>query len=92
MKKQVKVIIIFLILYFSLSAAVQTPLAQSENLGGMKAIEFNQKEPTPIEDDSFPNYDQYILSRKLDQKALEPLTKKERVIWAYRMADKNALL
>lgn len=45
-----------------------------------------------IEDDDFFPYDQDFLTRKLFQKNLLPLTRKERIIWSFRMADSNAFL
>jgi hypothetical protein len=45
-----------------------------------------------IEDDDLFPYDQDFLTRKLFQKTLPPLTRKERIIWSFRMADSNAFL
>ena len=47
---------------------------------------------TEIEDDDFFPYDQDFLTRKLFQRTLPPLTRKEEIIWSFRMADSNAFL
>lgn len=50
-----------------------------------------EKSPV-IEEDDFIVYDQEIWSRKLFQKKLPPLNKKEKIIWAFRMAETNTFL
>lgn len=60
-----------------------------EKTPGLNEYDYDSSE---IEDDDFFPYDQDFLTRKLFQKTLPPLTRKERVIWSFRMADSNAFL
>ena len=60
-----------------------------EKTPGLSEYEYDSSE---IEDDDFFPYDQDFLTRKLFQKTLAPLTRKERIIWSFRMADSNAFL
>ncbi len=60
-----------------------------EKTPGLSEYEYDSSE---IEDDDFLPYDQDFLTRKLFQKTLPPLTRKERIIWSFRMADSNAFL
>ena len=75
---------------------VNTPGAESkkaarieEKTPGLSEYDYDSPE---IEDDDFFPYDQDFLTRKLFQKKLLPLTRKERIIWSFRMADSNAFL
>jgi hypothetical protein len=47
---------------------------------------------TGLEDDDFFPYDQDYLTRKLFQKEWGPLTRRERIIWSFRMANSNVFL
>lgn len=60
-----------------------------ESTPGLSEYEYDSAE---IEEDDFFPYDQDFLTRKLFQKTLQPLTRKERIIWSFRMADSNAFL
>jgi hypothetical protein len=60
-----------------------------EKTPGLNEYEYDSSE---IEDDDIFPYDQDFLTRKLFQKPLPPLSKKERIIWSFRMADSNAFL
>lgn len=75
---------------------VNTTAAESE-----KVTKIQEKTPdlseyeydsSEIEDDDFFPYDQDFLTRKLFQKTLAPLSRKERIIWSFRMADTNTFL
>ena len=43
------------------------------------------------DEDSLP-YEPDILSRKVFQKKMEPLSNKEKIIWSFRMAETNSFL
>ena len=60
-----------------------------EKTPGLSEYEYDSSE---IEDDDFFPYDQDFLTRRLFQKTLPPLTRKERILWSFRMADSNAFL
>jgi len=60
-----------------------------EKTPGLSEYEYDSSE---IEDEDFFPYDQDFLTRKLFQKKLLPLTRKERITWSFRMADSNAFL
>jgi hypothetical protein len=66
----------------------QKPGAQTRE----KTISLPEEESPMIEEDDFIIYDQEIWSRKLFQKKLPPLDKKEKIIWAFRMAETNTFL
>lgn len=75
---------------------IDTTAAESEQVTkiqektpGLSEYEYDSSE---IEDDDFFPYDQDFLTRKLFQKNLLPLTRKEKIIWSFRMADSNAFL
>jgi hypothetical protein len=57
-----------------------------------KAIALPKEETPIIEEDDFFVNDQEIWSRKLFQKKLPPLSKKEKIIWAFRLAETNTFL
>jgi hypothetical protein len=78
---------------------VMTVNTTADKLG--RATKIEEKTPrlseyeydsSEIEDDDFFPFDQDFLTRKLFQKTLLPLTRKERIIWSFRMADSNAFL
>lgn len=50
-----------------------------------------EDENTDLEDDDLP-YQPYPIPRKLFQKKLAPLSNREKVTWAFRMADSNLFL
>lgn len=60
-----------------------------ERTSGLSEYDYDSSE---IEEDDFFPYDQDFLTRRLFQKTLPPLTRKERIIWSFRMADSNAFL
>ncbi|NIM78739.1 MAG: hypothetical protein GTO20_08110 [Candidatus Aminicenantes bacterium] len=66
----------------------QEPQAQIQE----KTITPPEEESPIIEEDDFFIDDQEIWSRKLFQKKLPPLNKKEKIIWAFRMAETNTFL
>lgn len=50
----------------------------------------NYMEP---EDDLFPfSYEQDILSRKIFQKTLPPLDNREKIVWSFKIADRDPFL
>lgn len=63
--------------------------ALEEKTPGLSEYEYNSSE---IEEDDFFPFDQDLLTRKLFQKTLLPLNRKERITWSFRMADSNAFL
>jgi hypothetical protein len=53
----------------------------------------SQDTPSPYQDeDDMLLYDQEIFSRKLFQKTLPQLSKKETIIWSFRLADPDPYL
>jgi hypothetical protein len=56
-----------------------------------QTLNLNEENPEMDEEDFF-TYDQEFFSRKLFQKKLPPLNKKEKIVWAFRMAEKNSFL
>jgi hypothetical protein len=50
-----------------------------------------QKNPEIEDEDDF-GYEQDIFSRKLFHEKLPPLNKKQKLVWAFRMAETNSLL
>lgn len=94
---------IFAMIVFSLVSVSFSPQAQdsdsrqnepSDQSAQQDIFEFpNQEAPPPYEDeDDTLMYDQEIFSRKLFQKSLPKLTKKETIVWAFRMADPDPYL
>jgi hypothetical protein len=107
MKILLRIIILGLVLYlcYSLLARPQTVNrgrtvnTTADESGKVTKIQESTPElseyeydSTEIEDDDFFPYDQDFLTRKLFQKTLPPLNRKERIIWSFRMADSNAFL
>ena len=75
---------------------VNKPAAKSEQVTAIeektpRLNEYDYDNPE-IEEDDFLPYDQDFLTRKLFQKTLPPLKRKERITWSFRMADSNAFL
>ncbi|HNX96725.1 MAG TPA: hypothetical protein PKK12_03510 [Candidatus Aminicenantes bacterium] len=62
-----------------LAVAQGGPLNHGNDIGGM-------------EDDLSYSYEQEIISRKVFQKRLPPLTARERVIWSFRVTAKSPFL
>ena len=67
---------------------------ESEQTVQQEIPEFpSQDTPSPYQDeDDMLLYDQEIFSRKLFQKTLPQLTKKETIIWSFRLADPDPFL
>jgi hypothetical protein len=71
------------------TAKTEKVTALEEKTPGLREYEYDSSE---IEEDDFFPYDQDLLTRKLFQKTLLPLNRKERITWSFRMADSNAFL
>ena len=78
--------------------APEPPGVTGGQLGGQEPKNREKIPPLPREDytgfeeeDDF-GYDQDIFSRKLFHKKLPPLSKKQKIVWAFRMAEANSLL
>lgn len=63
--------------------------AVKEKTPGLSEYDYDSSD---IDEDDFFPYDQDLLTRKLFQKTLAPLNRKERITWSFRMADSNAFL
>jgi hypothetical protein len=100
MKRLIKILVLIFACYVSISmlAQNQPPASDQDN-------KTKQQQTTPEnniqmpddnnqdidDDDSYP-YEQDIISRKLFQKDLHPLSNKEKIIWSFRMAETNTFL
>ncbi len=104
MKLLLKILIPILVFYlcYTLLAQVRTP---GKKDAPVTTTEVEKSTPTDRENLDLPgydrsegeeedllSYDQDYLTRKLFQKKLPPLTRKETVIWSFRMAETNAFL
>jgi len=102
MKNRVSLIIILIVLSliyvtFSVKAQEETEIRQNNEETAplpeqTKVIDVYDEERLEPDDDNFFFYSSDILSKKLFQEKLPPLTKKEKIIWSFRMAKKNAYL
>jgi hypothetical protein len=105
MKRLNKVLVLLLACYVSISLLAQNQQNQQNPRPTGEAQNSPQQEIAPEnnipmpddnsqeidDDDSYP-YEQDIISRKLFQKDLTPLTTKEKIIWSFRMAETNTFL
>jgi hypothetical protein len=57
-----------------------------------KTLPLPGEDYTEFEEEDDFGYDQDIFSRKLFHKKLPPLSKKQKIVWAFRMAEANSLL
>ena len=92
MKFLVRILITIFSLYtssFVLEQGAQINDLQDLSEVDQKTGRFNQNS-TQIEDEDY--IDQEIFSREAFQKRLPPMSKKEKVIWSFRMSDKNSFL
>lgn len=71
------------------AAKSEKAAANEEKTPGLNEYEYDSSD---IDEDDFLPYDQDLLTRKLFQKTLPPLNRKERITWSFRMAESNAFL
>jgi len=105
MKTIIKILIVSLLFYLAFSMPAQKqenapgPEAQA-NRENQENSKNKIKEPNinvpgddnqDMDDEDFP-YSEDMLSRKVFQKRLTPLSKKEKIVWSFRLAETNSFL
>ena len=99
MKLIIKFLILFFIFYLCYVIVAESHAdtgsagaPKKETAAREKTPEFNNDEEPEMEDDDIYSYDQEFFLKKLYQKGLPALTKKEKIIWAFRLAETNTFL
>ncbi|MCK4835711.1 MAG: hypothetical protein KAT17_03705 [Candidatus Aminicenantes bacterium] len=93
---------LFSILILMLNINLFAPLIQQTNKPGndntsdmisQNILDIQEQETDEFGEDEEYLYDEHeIFSRKLFQKKLPPLSKKEKIIWAFRMSEPDLFL
>lgn len=52
----------------------------------------NEQTPDAEDDEYVPYYEHEIFSNKLYEKKLPPMSRKEKIVWSFRMAETNFFL
>ena len=94
-----------IILIFTLNVFLFSPITKQKkttekdnnnNITSQNILDYQQPESEdsddPLDDEEYLFYDQEIFTRKLFQKDLQPLSKKEKIIWAFRMSSPDLFL
>lgn len=68
------------------------PGSDAETPREQKKIDREEEENDDIDYGDIFSDDQDMISRKLFQKRLPPLTKKQKIVWAFRLAETNPFL
>ena len=98
-KRIIKYFIVFLIFYLSYSMVAQNrtgsggpdkPAKKAEIKE--KTLNFNSDEEPEMEDEDLFSYEQEFFQKKLYQRELPELTKKEKITWSFRLAETNIFL
>lgn len=93
-----KIYYLFFILFFSISLpfsvsskdkSLNNP--QTNKTKEQTSFQIQKNDDYRLEDDSF-DYESDFFRRKIYQKTLPPLSNKEKIIWSFRMANKNPFL
>ncbi|MCP5049525.1 MAG: hypothetical protein GY940_20305 [bacterium] len=99
MKTLIKILILMVILYMSYTIVAQSQPSQESNAAPQTQEENQEKDLSITEDDTqdpddddFLSYDQDIATRKVHQKYLSPLSRKDKIIWSFRLAKTNSFL
>ena len=96
MKILTTILIFVIIFYLTYSILAQNDINDNnfnrENIEPTAAFDETTGNLMRTEEEDPLNYDPDIFLRKLDQKKLPPLTGKEKIIWSFRLADKNPFL
>ena len=103
MKHIIKILVLIFVIYVFYALTAQASGRQTnddpqaEITGNTEQIEPQQiddpDDPSPdLDDEDYFSYDQDILSRKLYEKKLSPLSPKEKIIWSFRLAETNTFL
>lgn len=95
-----KQLIIVMVMSFSVSlfAPVSTPVSNNEpdvgsNLITQNLLDNQDQNPDELsEDEDSLFYEQAIISRKLFQISLPPLSSQQKIIWAYRASESDLFL
>lgn len=93
-----KIYYIIIFLFFSLSLSFSDSNKdksynnpQIEKTKEQTSFQMQENDDYKLEDDSF-DYESDFFRRKIYQKKLLPLSNKEKIIWSFRMANKNPFL
>ena len=104
MKLLLKILIPVLVFYlcYTLLAQVRTPgktgdpvtpaEVKKSTSTDQETLDLPGYDRSEGEEEDLLSYDQDYLTRKLFQKKLPPLTRKETIIWSFRMAETNTFL
>ena len=99
MKYAAAILILCLVFYVSFSLLAQNnfqddmfPGSDTEKQPEQKKIDQDEDENNDIDYGDIFSDDQDMISRKLFQKRLPPLTKKQKIVWAFRLAESNPFL
>lgn len=96
MKHLIRILAVLLLIYLSFVLTAQNSAPVENNTGpqavGVDVPDDPNDQSQEIEDDDYFSYDQDILSRKLYEKKLPPLSNKEKIIWSFRLAETNSFL
>jgi len=93
-----KIYYLFFILFFSISLPFSASIKdksynnpQTNKTKGQTSFQIQKNDDYKLEDDSF-DYESDFFRRKIYQKTLPPLSNKEKIVWSFRMANKNPFL
>lgn len=99
MKYAAAILILCLVFYVSFSLLAQDkfqdgmfPGSDTETQTEQKKIDREEEENDDIDYGDIFSDDQDMISRKLFQKRLPPLTKKQKIVWAFKLAETNPFL
>lgn len=97
MKYVAAILICCLVFYLSYSVLAQENATTSKDRKSQRTkqektmTKSENDSQEPDEGDYFPD-DQDVFSRKLFQKKLSPLTKKQKIVWTFRLSKTNTFL
>jgi hypothetical protein len=95
MKRLMMITTLFLLIIFSPSHSGQEAALADVYRGESTApqvMELPEGGAQQLEEDDDVWFDQEFFRRKLFQKNLEPLTKRQKITWSFRMAETNTFL
>jgi hypothetical protein len=94
MKRILFIVLLFLLLRTPYTSQTK-PFAQNseqEKLPDTVAPEKSDRFPDSEEDIFSTTYERELLSRKIFKKSLPPLSRKEKIIWSFKIAKANTFL
>jgi hypothetical protein len=99
MKYAAAILILCLVFYVSFSLLAQNnfqedmfPGSDIEKQQEPKKIDQDEEEDNDIDYGDIFSDDQDMIARKLFQKRLPPLTKRQKIVWAFKLAEPNPFL